>query len=648
LAAQQERRLAAVMFTDLVGYTALSQANEARAISSLEGHRGLLRPLFSKHNGREVKTIGDAFLVEFDSALEAVECAIDIQKAVHEEGTGSSRGASVRIGIHVGDVVHRQGDVYGDAVNIASRIYPLARAGEVCISRQVYDQVSNKLPYPLTKLEPTELKNVFVRIDVYRVELPWTSRKAENREGSLPADRIAVLPFVNISPDPNDEYFADGLTEELIANLSLVKGLKVIARTSVMNYKKKEMNVSEIGRELEVGTIVEGSVRKALNRIRVTVQVIDVSSEEHLWASNYDASLDDVFAVQSDIARKVTESLPGTLRSRRAPEVQRDTNDVTAYINFLKGREQMYAIMEAPLRESIESFQRAIDRDPNFARAYVGMAQSYLSLATRGHVAWEDSMETSRVLLNRALSLNDDLAEAHAMLSYLALMSDELTEVMEREARKAIELNPNLADGHVTLGLVKALDGDPEKWVSELETAHQLDPLSTRVIELLSGAYLYTGRDANALELLRKTEHVDPLNTHRFFWLHDVIKGDLDAAHKQVAELERLEPKWEFTLLAKGYLAGLEGDRATAEAMISALEVTHKRGYARSSLAGYIYHALGDMDTFYAYMQAAAEDHTLRAQDILYSPLFAEARKDPRMRQIVETTGLKMPQGFWG
>lgn len=337
MAAQQERKLAAIMFTDMVGYTALSQANEARAISSLESHRDLLRPLFSKHKGREVKTIGDAFLVEFDSALEAVECAIDIQKALHEESGVASNAPSVRIGIHVGDVVHRQGDVYGDAVNIASRIYPLAKAGEVCISRQVYDQVSNKVPYALAKLEPTELKNVFVRIDVYRVELPW-SKKTDLREGPLPADRIAVLPFVSMSPDPNDEYFADGLTEELIANLSLVKGLKVIARTSVMNYKKREMGISEIGRELGVGTIVEGSVRKALNRIRVTVQVIEVSSEEHLWASNYDASLDDVFAVQSDIARKVTESLPGTLRSRRAPEVQRDTSDVTAYINFLKGR----------------------------------------------------------------------------------------------------------------------------------------------------------------------------------------------------------------------------------------------------------------------------------------------------------------------
>jgi adenylate cyclase len=636
------------MFTDMVGYTALSQNNEARALSTLESHRNLIRPLFSKHNGREIKTIGDAFLVEFDSALEAIECAVDLQKTMQEEYEGAGEGARIRIGIHVGDVVHRQGDVYGDAVNIASRIYPLAKGGEVCVSQQVYDQVKNKIPYRLLKLEPRELKNIFVRIDVYRVELPWTNERREHAKESLPTDRIAVLPFVNISPDPNDEYFADGLTEELIANLSLVKGLKVIARTSVMNYKKKEMNVSEIGRELGVGTVVEGSVRKALNRIRVTVQVIDVGSEEHLWASNYDASLDDIFAVQSDIARKVTESLPGTLlKTRTPPEVQKDTDDVTAYMNFLQGKELMYARMEAPLRQSVQFFEQAVERDPKFARAYLAMAQSYISLGGGGYITWQDTMETGRVLLNKALALNDRLAEAHTLMSELALMGDEPIDVMESEARVAIEINPNLADAHLILGQVSALSGKTQEWVRELETAYQLDPLSTRIIERLTYAYLYTGIEAEALELLKKTLHLYPLNAHRGMWMYYVIEGDLDQAEKEVATLESLEPSWEFTLLTKGYLAGLKGDRATAEAMISALEVTHKRGWARSSLAGFIYYALGDMDTFYAYMRASAEDHTLRAAELLYSPMFAKARKDPRMREIVEFTGIRMPIGFW-
>ena len=273
------------MFTDLVGYTAITQSNESLALKMLDRHRELVRPVLSRFGGREIKTIGDAFLVEFNSALEAAECAFEIQKTLHEFRDNTSDQINVRIGIHVGDVIHSHGDVYGDAVNIASRIEPLAKGGGICISGQVYDQIRNKIPYKIAKIETGPLKNVAQSIEVYRFELPW--EKIEERPIELPANRIAVLPFVNISPDPNDEFFADGLTEELIANLSLVKGLKIIARTSVMNYKKKEKNVSEIGKELGVGTIVEGSVRKAANRIRVTVQVIDVNTEEHLWASNY-------------------------------------------------------------------------------------------------------------------------------------------------------------------------------------------------------------------------------------------------------------------------------------------------------------------------------------------------------------------------
>jgi adenylate cyclase len=640
-----ERRLAAIMFTDMVGYSALSQTNESLALRALESHRSLIRPLLAKHNGREVKTIGDAFLVEFESALDATECAVQIQEVLHEQDEDSPEKASIRIGIHVGDVVHRQGDVYGDAVNIASRIYPLAKGGEICVSEQVYDQVRNKIPFRFQKLEPRELKNIFVQIDVYKLELAWEKTMGDRPKEPLPPDRIAVLPFVNISPDPNDEFFADGLTEELIANLSLVKGLKVIARTSVMNYKKKEMNVSSIGSELEVGTVVEGSVRKVANRIRVTVQVIDVNTEEHLWASNYDANLDDVFAVQSDIARKVADSLPGTLTRAKAPAtVGKDTDDVTAYMNFLQGRELMYARMEGPLRQSIRFFEQAIERDPKFARAYVGEAESYASLGMSGYVPWQDAIETGKMLLKKALAIDEELADAHSLLSEFALMADEPFHVMEAEARKAIEINPNLAEAHVNLALAVSLTGKVDSWVQELKTAYQLDPLSPRVLERLSAAYLYAGLDTEALELLEKTLHLYPLNTHRWLWVYYISKGRLDDAQGEVAELEKLEPAWEYTLQSKGYLAGLRGDRQTAESAVLALEATHKRGWARSSLAGYIFYALGDVDTFFAYMRAAAEDHTLRASDLMYSPLFASARADPRMKEILNMTGIVWPQ----
>jgi adenylate cyclase len=637
-----ERRLAAIMFTDMVGYTALSQSNESLAMNLLESHRNLIRPLFAKHRGKEIKTIGDAFLVEFDSALQAVDCAVALQQTLHDQEANSPERVLVRVGIHVGDVIHREMDVYGDAVNIASRIYPLAGGGEICISAQVYDQVRNKVPFRFVKLEPRQLKNVFVPIDVYKMELPWEKGQRERGNEPLPLDRIAVLPFVNISPDPNDEFFADGMTEELITSLSMVKGLKVIARTSIMNYKKKEQNISAIGRELGVGTIVEGSVRKAGNRIRVTVQVVEVDTEEHLWASKYDASLDDVFAVQSDIAEKVAGSIPTALKKGpKAPE--KDTEDVAAYMSFLQGRDMMYAKEEGALRHSLQLFQQAIDRDRYFARAYVGMAQGYLSLGNSGYLSWSESLNTAKSYLRQALGINENLAEAHSLLSVVAFMADEPMQVMESEARRAIELNPNLASAYDDLGGVMALKGKTQEWVRLLETAYQLDPLSPWTIERLSAAYFNTGKETEGLELLQRTMHIDPANSHRWLGAWKMNEGDLDGAETELRQLEALAPDWEFTVQLKGYLKALRGDRKGAEDLIASLEQTHKRGWARSSLAGFIYYALGDMDKFFESMKAAAEDHTLRATELMYSPLFAKAREDPRMKVVLNQTGIMWP-----
>ena len=294
----EQRRLAAVMFTDIVGYSSLTQKNERLALELLEEHRKIVRPIIARHNGREIKTMGDAFLIEFGSALEATDCAIDMQKSLrdYDQCSTAERRIRLRIGIHVGDVVQRQSDVLGDAVNIASRIEPLAEADGICISQQVYDQIRNKIDRSIEDLGPHQLKNIDYPINVYRILPSWEdSAIAQVR---LDRKRVAVLPFLNISPDPNDAYFADGLTEELMARLSSIRGLKVIARTSIMRYKGTSKSAGEIGKELKSGTVLEGSVRKAANRLRVTAQLIDTTTEEHLWAQNYDRDLEDVFAIQ--------------------------------------------------------------------------------------------------------------------------------------------------------------------------------------------------------------------------------------------------------------------------------------------------------------------------------------------------------------
>jgi adenylate cyclase len=264
------------MFTDMVGYTALAQTDGRRALSVLERHHQLLRPIFPRYRGREVKTMGDSFLVEFSSALDAVEFALEIQRLLHEhnESSPDSWRIQLRIGIHLGDVVPAEGDVLGDAVNVASRPEPLAEPEGICVSEPVYGQVRNKVATDVVKMAPRELKKVRFPLDIYKITMPW-----EPTSPPLPASkthprghRLAVLPFTNLSPDPHDEYFADGLTEEVITELSRLPGLQVIARTSVVRCKGASKGVKDVGRELDVDLVLEGSVWKAANRIRITAQ----------------------------------------------------------------------------------------------------------------------------------------------------------------------------------------------------------------------------------------------------------------------------------------------------------------------------------------------------------------------------------------
>lgn len=253
------------MFTDMVGYTALAQADEATALQVLERHNRLLRSVFPRYRGTEIKTVGDAFLVEFESALEATQCAIEVQRVLHEYNLSppDEWKVRIRIGVHVGDVVQTDGDVLGDAVNVASRIEALAEPGGICLTQQVVDQVQNKIEAPLTRLPAASLKNVRFPVNVYKVVLPWESPGPTASIVAAGGGRqLAVLPLTNISPDPKDEYFADGLTEELISSLSHVRGLSVIARTSVMSYKTSPKSVAQVGSELGVDTILEGSVRR--------------------------------------------------------------------------------------------------------------------------------------------------------------------------------------------------------------------------------------------------------------------------------------------------------------------------------------------------------------------------------------------------
>src|SRR5438094_1606863 len=364
------------MFTDMAGYTALGQRNESLALALAEEQRKLLRPICKRHNGKESKSLGDAFLVESSNAIDAVRCAYDAQRTSREFNISqpSDQRIKLRIGLHLGDVVESEGDISGDAVNIASRIQSLAEDGGICVTRQVYDQVQNKFDLPLKSLGTKALKNVSAPLEVYKMVLPW-EKEQKGAGAQLETSRVAVLPFPNMSPDPGDSYFADGITEEIISTLSGVSGLNVISRTSVMGYKGTTKRVKEIGGELEAGSVLEGSFRKAGNRIRVTAQLIHVGDDRHVWAHSYDRNLDDVFGVQTDIAKQVSDALRVKILAPEANRIERKPTESTkAYTLYLRGRYHLNRRSIEDIKKGEQYFDHAVREDPEFALGYVGVA----------------------------------------------------------------------------------------------------------------------------------------------------------------------------------------------------------------------------------------------------------------------------------
>ena len=624
------------MFTDMVGFTALTQSDEAQSLAVLARHNRLLRPIFSKYRGREVKTIGDSFLVEFDSALDATNCAVEAQRFLHDYNISSSDGwkITLRIVVHLGDVEHREGDVFGDAVNIASRLQPLAEPQGVCISEQVYDQVRNKIPQNLVKLEPHELKGVKFSVDVYKVVMPWESEERPSL-AQLDKRRIAVLPFANLSSDPEEGYFADGMTEELITALSGVRQLTVIARTSIMKYKGSQKGASDVAKELSVGSLLEGSVRKAGNRVRITAQLIDSSTEGHLWAQNYDRQLEDVFAIQSEIAEKVAGELKIRLvEDERRMIEKKPTENTEAYTLYLQGRELLRERTEPSLRQAVGIFEKAVSMDPSFAKAHVGIAECYYTLVNDGYESYERSTPKAELSVMKALQLDPDLADAHAILSYIGFLEDDVRRG-EDEGRRAIKLNPSLADAYWALMNVYFLKQNKEEGIAALETCYRLDPIRPQIIERVGEFYLALGREREALQHWEKTARLAPAGTYRVMTEYYLYKGEIAKAKEWYSKAEMIEPTNSWVRWMRGFISALEGDKAGAQRAIKEIEERWLGATNLNDIA-FVYYALGDLDSYFEYIAKATDQHTMRYRYVIYNPLFAKSREDPRYQDIMD------------
>ena len=510
------RRLAAIMFTDVVGFTASTQLNEADALSRLREQQSLLRPLFGAYGGREVKSTGDGFLVEFESALKATECAIEVQRKIRDRNLRQAGAPiEVRIGIHVGDVEEEGGDIFGDAVNVASRIVPLAEPGGVCLSVQVVDQVRNKFVGELEPLGSRKLKGVRDPLAVYRVVLSRTGGATTERVAGVP--RIAVLPLANISPDPKDEYFADGLTEELITVLSAIKGLRVISRTSVNQYRGTAKPIVQIGSELGVDSVLEGSVRKAGDQLRITVQLIDTQTDEHRWAQTYDRRLENVFAIQAEVAERTASALKvELLKSERAAIEERPTRNLRAYESYLRGIEAFrghrgWASGRDYDEGTIRYFEAAIREDPQFSAAYAYLANYLLAVMGISRSA-KETVPRVRELVAKALELNPDSCDAHTALGNLAFQADLDWARAEEEFRNAIALNPSSSSAHFWYAyLLGALQRNDEAR-QEYQRAIELDPLWAVPRGNLIGTYFNEGDLDTAIALCEKTLESFPIS----------------------------------------------------------------------------------------------------------------------------------------
>ena len=636
------RRLAAIMFTDIVGYTASAQENEAKALQMLREEEGLVRPLLTSWEGREIKSTGDGFLVEFDSALRAVQCAIEILQ--HLAGRNlRANGAPIqlRIGIHLGDVEVRDGDIFGDAVNIASRIQPLAPPGGLCISAQVFDQVRNKLPNRFERLPPTELKHVRVPIELYRVDL---SGELEDRS-RLPAarTRLAVLPLSNISPDPKDEYFAEGLTEELISSLSKLRELRVIARTSVSQYKSGSKPVSQIGTELGVGTVLEGSVRKSGNRLRIALQLIDVGTQEHVWAETYDRELDDVFSIQTDIAERTAEALRlELLGSERASITRPPTSNLSAYSWYLKGlhafRQEFKDAMAGRV-ESIRYFEAAIGADPNFSVAYSALANTYIAFAG---MVFDPQVVFPRAkeLVAKALELDPDSSNAHTARGNLALQYELDWTLAEQEFQKAIAINPSDASAHwwyseLLLNLQRF-----DQSLQEIKTSIELDPLWEMAKTELGQILLIKGDLPASIAVLEQSAARDPDN--------QFLRLPLGAAYLRAGRIEEARTQAEMLSRIPGQLMEMGtallwawlGKPERARAWLAA--EPGRTEYVNPSLVAQMHLAVGEREKALECLelehQRGGSTFPFAYQSFAFDPI----RKDPRFQSILQKLNLPL------
>ncbi len=602
-----KRKLAAILSADVEGYSRLMDDDEEATVRTLTAYRSAINDLVQQYRGRVVDTPGDNILAEFTSVVDAVNCAVEIQRELAERNAELpyNRKMEFRIGVNLGDVIEEEGRIYGDGVNIAARVEAMAEAGGICISGRVYDQVANKLGLEYENLGEHQVKNITTPIRVFRVlSLPGTAahrvvqaqktlkrkwRKiafaiaavlvvaiatttiwrlylrplslevasVERMAHPLPdKPSIAVLPFENMSGDPAQDYFCDGLTEQIISTLSKIPSLFVISRSSTFTYKGKPVKIQKVAEDLGVKYVLEGSVQRTADRIRITAQLIDAMTGHHIWSQRYDREQKDIFAIQDDITLEIMQELRIELIDGEQARIwqKNQTSNLEAYEKYLQGRYYLAKFTKEDNVRALQLFQEAIALDPEYARAYAGLGFTHFSDVRFGWVeSRADSIKMANNCAQKSIKLDNTLDGAHLLLSVVYMMQRQFEEAIAA-AEHAVSLNPNGADAYSALGGLLGVSGKWEESIAHTKKSIRLNPFPTPTyFHWLGRAYFMTGQYDVSIATFKKALHVNPnyLPAHAFLAACYSSLNRQAEAESAAKEVLRINPKFTLESYAK-------------------------------------------------------------------------------------------------
>ena len=636
------RQLAAIMFTDMEGYTALMQKNEQEAIVLRTRHREVFEKTMANHGGKIIQYYGDGTLSIFSSAIHAVNAGLEMQLLFRNEPQ-----VPLRIGIHIGDVSIDDSGVYGDGVNIASRIESSAVAGSVFISDKVFDEIKNQPQVTTISMGLFELKNVIRPVEIFAIineGLIVPDRTDVKVRKSEAKNKLAVLPFVNMSNDADNEYFSDGIAEELINSLAKIDGLQLTCRTSSFSFKGKNQDVREIGKALNVSKVLAGSVRKSGTRVRINAELVNTADGYQLWSETFNRDLNDIFELQDEIAGIIANRMREQLVSKTT-EVSDVSHNVEAYEFYLKGLFFFNKGTPSDYHKAIQFFEKALVLDTYCANAHAMLASAYAALAATGNVNSASVIEKVRTVSQNAIRLNSQLPQSYLSMAMMQLYFEFKFDDAFKNINKALTIAPNFSETHFVASHYYSIINDKKRMVAEAELALRSDPLSLMKNKQLGEALLYAQRLDEAEKQLLKTVEMDP------GWRTPLEK--LAFVYQAKGDLQRSLEYWDNIRKAvnqpgkgiSGYLIalGLLGRREEACHYIGQL---HKRASEDASIdldseLSNGYAASGDMDKAFYYLNSCYEKRAGSIMFCLRYPLNILFAKDPRYWQLLEKMNLK-------